>query len=429
MSTELSLYGVNVINNSSSSLNTPTPSIFSLLPTELILKILSLVPFETGCSFAITNHEIYERIKNNIVIINKNKFSVTCGLIDQALSDVKYARVKIQIQEIVRSIQLKDFPSQLPILHSKLREEKLPFVNFLSSNIPLKDLKILKEAGSPMLEMAWIMGGMKQCLGFFDTNFNKESFNFGDNTPTWVHEWLLAAVDQCAIQEVEDIICWYLKIHLKMWRYHQACLYGESNEDFSDLPEAYFKTKPLFVSKDADECLGRFFARLIEKDQISIVASLFKNMGKLLLTHPMLNNKSFCFSLPQCIISLINKKNREKVKAYLNENLKLDPSVKDMFNMAIYIELYSKLLHKSASSIFIAIKEMKLSVPALENRALRCMLIDLPFKIIDTSNQTKITFLYHVGPKVLETIESEDFREELKETIEILKQPLKSYLF
>ena len=392
-------------------------SVFSQVPLEILFNIFHLLPQETSCEFALTNFEIYDKIKKNIVVMNKFKFSNSCDLIDNALSEEKYLIVKLEIKNINKIFQLQDFPAHFLILPAKIHAEEFKFADYLSSKVTLKDLKkLMEEHPLPVVKMAWVMNGMKGCLGFFGKDYNEENFNAGNNTSI---TWLLKAVDYCTIQEIESLICWYLEIFHKIIRLQDHSIYGSEEEDFSDLPQSLLNH--YFKFDDADKNLAVFFRQLLEKDQISIVARLFKNMGKLLLTHPLLNGRMFCFRLPRCIISLINDQNREKVKLYLNENLTLDPYVKDMFNVAIQLDLFSKNLQNSQlyrPDFFTEIEKIKFNFSILRDRMINCMLIDIPFKIIDSSNAAKINVLFYGGPKLLETIESEKIKEEIEEALQ-----------
>jgi hypothetical protein len=368
----------NTQNNSVSS------SIFSKIPIDVILEKI-IIPYFSDkdiIRFGWVNNHHYSFISDTINRINKNRLSRSICFIDNALSEVKHISFKL-------AKMYNKSPFEVATFYKQLRQEKFEMVDFLSSAVAFIDLaRLAQDHKCELLEMTRVMSGLKNCLSFFESNSSNNS----------IKDWLLEAAASCEGDKVEFLLRWYLEIYYRLIRAQInsiANLEDLFNNEEQDNEESYNEiggsgsaddmvdidvgndldlsvallpkhlldsaNTPLFLTENPDQHLLEFFRGLIKKNNISIVAELFKNMGSFLLEHPLLNPGFFDvpISLPMFITSLISQRAEEKevfsiekeVIRYIEQEEHQDRYVKDIFMLALKTNQFNQSLILGFQSI------------------------------------------------------------------------------
>ena len=375
-------------------------TIFSLLPQELIFRIISELSLKVIRNLAITCPYNYKLFESCVAILGKNELQKLVTTFFPYTKDIKGFS---EIQEKVHTLS-QEFLN-IPKIHST----QFDSINFFSSFVSLETLKVFSQ-NSKLHEWAWIMKGLKNSMGLIE-NLNDEALTeevsndeatddevandeatddevandeatddevandevandeatddevandevanneaivdeavndeaIVDKTANHASVWLFKAAMGCGVKETELLIKWYLntcyeKIQLKRE------LITESTKPIPNLDPPIFPIgKSLFIMCPADKYLEQFFFGLIMQGQIPILSELFSTVSDFLLDHPLFIGSN-PDSLPECLTCFLyspfvtKKEILDGVYLYLKENSsQLNSKALDIFNMTIQI--------------------------------------------------------------------------------------------
>jgi hypothetical protein len=290
---------------------------FSLLPNEIFKKILEFTPFESFITFSKLD-------KYNWWNVRKYFSHVYCNYITDLLPK-KHVEIALNLQKV-----MKDPPPSL----FKMRFE---VGNLISSQIDINELNDLFKT-SVSNEFTKIMETAISIIEF--KNYFEKPKAFDSTLYRFTQ-----MVRNGKIDELNFMILWYLN----------KCSESEvlSMDNLSSQRPHQF-----FEKQQVGSNLQSFFSTLIDNKQLSTLASLFENIGKSLLTHPVLcNNKS----LPQWLINLIQSDEQKKtIEEYLEIKEKANLFSGDIFKAALCLYAFTTNLFDK-ESVFQKIDQMDIS--------------------------------------------------------------------
>lgn len=347
--------------------------LFLSLPTEVFIKIFSLVSLEDAYFFSRTCATNWNIASKNIKIIYENIFS----------NYFKKFQPQKNSEEVISNLEkikqkFEPASSEFSELHAELFNIRFEMVNFLSSNIALNELKILTDNSHftdpfRLSELAWLVRGLKLCFGFI----KKSNGEFDSNS---VKNWFFEVRRRCQVEEMKIVVIHCVEMYSKM---------SQSNTKGNDTHVLHSIDKILFSSYVADENLRLLFSEILVNGSVSYLADLFKIVGQVLLNHPLLDgNDNTC--LPSCILNLAHSGGKEKLKNYIEKNKKLTPHVHDIFTIAILFDEFFQCfkekkptsLHQLLSNFLKNTCVLKLNCNALRNKTISCLISNLLIKCL-----------------------------------------------
>lgn len=368
-------------------------TVFSVLPKDVILRIISELSLEVIRKLALTCPYNYILCETSVATLRKNE------LTDFVHTFSQYTQENTEFFEIQE--KLKNLSCDLlniPKIRSIQFEVVEFFSSFVSSEI-LKNAKNFLVKNSKLYEWVWIMREIKNSMGLITPNPSDAIIEVTTNDGVIdevenneaaepVKILLFKAAVGFGAKETGLLIEWYLdtcyvKIQSKIKIYAD-----EATPIRPPQPPIFPLSKSLLIITPADKDLKHFFFELTIKEHFSILAELFEELTDFLLEHPLLV-KEGSYSLPSCLArflyssKIIGREALNHVYLYLkNHSLELNSKALDIFNMATQIAELLYCLDQEDFQIhlnncILSAKQISLNSPELKDRMIKYIILNI----------------------------------------------------